>query len=185
MDRYEACGEGHFGFGLGEIAFRTDHHDDFGAIKSVEHLLDAPAWNPLILKAIRDQSKGVACLSSSLVILSGNELLHRNRLIDNRHDSLERLLRGADQNLLDTCGLQNPSFRMFSDHWRQLIKSDLASLLGEPFIPVVVLGRAHCKMEPVRMSSPAFLRRKHHGLHSLRAVDCYAAAVKCAAAVYH
>ena len=70
MGRYEACGEGHFGFGLGEIAFRTDHNDDFGAIKSVEHLLDAPAWNPLILKAIRYQSKSIACLSFSLVILS-------------------------------------------------------------------------------------------------------------------
>ena len=187
MDRYEAGGKGHIGFGFGEIAFRTDHHDDFRTVKSLESLLDAYAWNIFIFKAVGYQSKGVAILSVSLAILnsfpailsfspvilsfstvilsvsegsprlSGNELLHRNRLIDNRHDSLERLLRGADQNLLDTGGLQNPSFRMFSDHRGELVKTDLAGLFCEPFIPVVVLGRADREVEPVGMSAPVVL----------------------------
>ena len=60
VDRNEAGSEGHICLSLGEIAFRTDHHYDFGTIKSVENLLDASAWDVFIFKAVGYQSESLS-----------------------------------------------------------------------------------------------------------------------------
>ena len=59
MDRDEAVRQGKFGFGAGKIAFRTDQDYDFRTIGTFEHILDAPARNVLIFKAIGDQAQGL------------------------------------------------------------------------------------------------------------------------------
>ena len=59
---------------------------------------------------------------------------------------------------------------MFPDHWRNLVQTDLARLLHKPLIAVIVLGRAHGHMQPVRMPSPVVSLLKNHGFHTLRTV---------------
>ena len=78
MDRDEAERQGQFGFGVGKIAFRTDQDDDFRTIGTFEHLLDAPARNVLIFKAIGDQTQR---LDGRIFWLAGSTMC-KNEILD-------------------------------------------------------------------------------------------------------